>query len=157
MKQEKDARGQHHEIHTELRTNLYQPDSYSWICLGWNWSVHAFCGCLPSDFKDLISKERAARQQIEAGHTLFTYFGFFWPRPYCLLGCNKQELLQKETSERSRHHETIGERVPRPPPEVSSTGVWPARLCCDFALKLYRSAERCFRMFLGLLVLDLRS
>ncbi|CAE7633212.1 unnamed protein product [Symbiodinium pilosum] len=90
---------------------------------------------------DLISKERAARQQIE-------------------------ELLQKETSERSRHHETIGERVPRPPPEVSSTGVWPARLCCNLALKLYRSAERCFRnqallvwwlMFLGLLVLDLCS
>ncbi|CAE7328362.1 unnamed protein product [Symbiodinium natans] len=35
---------------------------------------------------DLISKERAARQQIE-------------------------ELLQKESHERSRHHETIGERV----------------------------------------------
>ena len=136
------------------------------VCACILWSSCQTKTGLPSDFKDLISKERAARQQIEAGHTLFTFFGFFWPRPYCLLGCNKQELLQKETSERSRHHETIGERVPRPPPEVSSTGVWPARLCCNLALKLYRSAERCFRnqallvwwlMFLGLLVLDLCS
>ena len=27
--------------------------------------------------------------------------------------CSEQELLQKESHERSRHHETIGERVAR--------------------------------------------
>ncbi|CAE6912035.1 unnamed protein product [Symbiodinium sp. CCMP2592] len=44
---------------------------------------------------DLISKERAARQQIEDLGRVWLWF----------------ELLQKETHERSRHHETIGERV----------------------------------------------